>query len=146
VRQRTFQAKKEELDKKWYVVDATGKTLGRLASQVAAILRGKHKPTFTPHVDCGDYVIVINADKVRLTGHKLQDKFYYTHSLYPGGLKKKSAREILNTKPERIIEIAVKGMIPHTRLGRAQLHKLKVYAGDSHPHIAQQPETLVIEG
>jgi large subunit ribosomal protein L13 len=144
VRQRTFQAKKEDLDKKWYVVDATGKTLGRLASQVAAILRGKHKPTFTPHVDTGDYVIVINADKVRLTGRKLQQKMYYRHSGYAGGLRRTTAQEMLERRPERLIELAVWGMLPHNRLGRRQIRKLKVYRGDTHPHEAQQPEVLEI--
>jgi len=144
VRQTTFQAKKEDLEKKWYVVDAAGKTLGRLSSQVAAILRGKHKPTFTPHVDCGDYVIVINAEKVRLTGRKLQKKIYYRHSRYPGGLKQTTAEQMLATKPEKMIELAVWGMLPHNRLGRRQIRKLKVYRGASHPHEAQKPEVLEI--
>lgn len=144
MRQTTFQAKKEDLEKKWYVVDAAGKTLGRLSSQVAAILRGKHKPTFTPHVDCGDYVIVINAEKVRLTGRKLQKKIYYRHSRYPGGLKQTTAEQMLATKPEKMIELAVWGMLPHNRLGRRQIRKLKVYRGASHPHEAQKPEVLEI--
>lgn len=143
--QKTFQAKKEDLDRKWYVVDAAGKTLGRLASQVAAVLRGKHKPTFTPHVDTGDYVIVINAEKVRLTGRKLQKKIYYRHSGYPGGLKQRTAAEMLERHPERVIELAVWGMLPHNRLGRRQIRKLKVYKGGTHPHAAQQPEVLEVE-
>lgn len=144
MRQRTFQAKNEDLDKKWYVVDAAGKTLGRLASQVAAVLRGKHKPTYTPHVDTGDFVIVINADKVRLTGRKLQNKIYYRHSQYPGGLRQTTAGQMLERRPERLIELAVWGMLPHNRLGRKQIRKLKVYSGDAHPHAAQQPEVLEV--
>lgn len=140
--QRTFQAKKENLERKWYVIDAADKPLGRLASQVAAILRGKHKPIYTPHVDTGDHVIVINADKVRLTGRKLQQKVYYRHTGYPGGIRQRTAAQMLETQPERVIELAVKRMLPHNRLGRRQFHKLKVYQGDSHPHEAQQPETL----
>lgn len=145
MRQRTFQAKKEDLDKQWYVVDAAGKTLGRLASQVAAVLRGKHKPTFTPHVDMGDYVIVINAEKVRLTGRKLQNKIYYRHSGYPGGLRQMTAEQMLERYPERLIELAVWGMLPHTRLGRRQIRHLKVYRGEAHPHQAQKPEVLEVE-
>lgn len=145
MRQKTFQAKNEDLDKKWYVVDATGKTLGRLASQVASILRGKHKPTYTPHVDTGDFVIVVNADKVHLTGRKLQNKIYYRHTGYPGGLRTRTAREMLATRPERMIEMAVWGMLPHNSLGRRQIRKLKVYRDGVHPHEAQQPETLEIE-
>lgn len=146
VRQPTFQAKNEDLDKKWYVVDASGKTLGRLASQVAAILRGKHKPTYTPHVDTGDFVIVVNADQVRLTGNKLQQKIYYRHSGYTGGLRQRTAEQMLATRPERVIEQAVWGMLPHNRLGRRQIRKLKVYRGAEHPHEAQQPEVLDIKG
>lgn len=145
MRQKTFQAKKEDLDRKWYVVDATGKTLGRLASQVASILRGKHKPTYTPHVDTGDFVIVVNADKVHLTGRKLQKKIYYRHTGYPGGLRARTAREMLATRPERMIELAVWGMLPHNSLGRRQFRKLKVYRGSEHPHAAQKPEVLDIE-
>lgn len=145
MRQKTFQAKKNDLDRKWYVVDATGKTLGRLASQVASILRGKHKPTYTPHVDTGDFVIVVNADKVHLTGRKLQNKIYYRHTGYPGGLRTRTAREMLATRPERMIELAVWGMLPHNSLGRRQIRKLKVYRGSEHPHAAQQPEVLDIE-
>lgn len=145
MRQQTFQAKKEDLDRKWYVVDASGKTLGRLASQVATILRGKHRPTYTPHVDTGDFVIVINAEKVHLSGRKLQKKIYYRHTGYPGGLRMRTAGDMLATRPERVIEQAVKGMLPHNRLGRRQLRKLKVYRGDAHPHEAQKPEVLEIE-
>lgn len=140
--QRTFQANKENLERKWYVVDATDKPLGRLASQVAAILRGKHKPIYTPHVDTGDHVIVINADKIRLTGRKLQKKIYYRHTGYPGGIRQRTAAQMLEKQPERVIELAVKRMLPDNRLGRRQFLKLKVYQGDSHPHEAQQPETL----
>lgn len=143
--QRTLMLKEQEAEKRWYVVDAQGKTLGRLASQVATVLRGKHKPTFTPHVDCGDYVIVINAEKVRLTGKKEEEKVYYRHSLYPGGLKRRTAAEMRKIRPERMIELAVWGMLPHTRLGRRQMRKLKVYAGAEHPHQAQNPEPLAVE-
>lgn len=146
MQQRTFMAKEAELQKQWYVVDAAGQRLGRLASQVAAVLRGKHKPTFTPNVDTGDYVIVVNADKVVLTGNKLADKMYYKHSLYPGGLKAVPANEMLAKHPEKAIEIAIRGMLPHNSLGRRQFLKLKVYAGPEHPHAAQQPEPLAVEG
>ncbi|HEY8342379.1 MAG TPA: 50S ribosomal protein L13 [Calditerricola sp.] len=139
---RTYMAKKGEVERKWYVVDAAGQTLGRLASQVAAILRGKHKPQYTPHVDTGDFVIVINADKVVLTGKKLDKKIYYRHSGYPGGLKKTTARQMLENKPEEMIERAVWGMLPKNRLGRKLIKKLKVYRGSEHPHQAQQPEVL----
>lgn len=137
---KTFMAKPGEIERKWYVVDATDKTLGRLASEVAAILRGKHKPIYTPFVDTGDHVIVINAEKVRLTGKKLQNKKFVYHTGYPGGLKEIDYRTLLRTKPERAIEIAVKGMIPHNRLGRKMIKKLKVYRGPEHPHQAQKPE------
>ena len=142
----TYMAKPLEVERKWYIVDAEGQTLGRLASEVASILRGKLKPEFTPHVDAGDFVIVINADKVKLTGNKLQDKIYYTHSLYPGGLKSKTAGEMLATRPDRMFEIAVKGMLPKNRLGRQIFTKLKVYAGSEHPHAAQKPEAWQIRG
>lgn len=138
----TYMAKPNEVQRKWYVVDAEGQTLGRLASKVASILRGKHKPEYTPHVDTGDYVIVINASKVHLTGDKLNKKIYYRHSGYPGGLKKMTAGEMLQKRPERMIELAVKGMLPKGRLGRKQGKKLFVYAGDSHPHQAQKPEVI----
>lgn len=141
---KTQFAKKGEVDRKWYVLDANGMVLGRLASRIAAYLRGKTKPVFTPNVDTGDFVIVVNADKVRLTGRKLDEKVYYHHSGYPGGLKAETARERLNKNPERLIIDAVKGMLPKNRLGRAMLKKLKVYKGTEHPHTAQKPETLNI--
>lgn len=141
---KTQFAKKGEVDRKWYVLDANGMVLGRLASRVAAYLRGKTKPVFTPNVDTGDFVIVVNVDKVRLTGRKLDEKVYYHHSGYPGGLKAETARELLNKNPERLIIDAVKGMLPKNRLGRAMLKKLKVYKGTEHPHTAQKPETLNI--
>jgi large subunit ribosomal protein L13 len=139
---RTFTAKTAEIEREWYVVDAEGQTLGRLASRIAPIIRGKHKPIYTPHLDCGDYVIVINADKVRVTGQKMERKFYYHHSGYPGGLKSISLRDQLATYPERVLQSAVKGMLPKNKLGRRMIKKLKVYAGDSHPHEAQQPKPL----
>lgn len=138
-------AKPGEVERSWYVVDAKGKTLGRLAAQVASVLRGKHKPTFTPHVDTGDFVIVVNASEVRLTGRKEEQKIYYKHSLYPGGLKTRTAGQLRETKPERLIESAVWGMLPHNRLGRRQIRKLKVYPGPDHPHQAQQPQDLAVE-
>lgn len=142
----TYMAKPNEVERKWYVVDATGQTLGRLASQIANVLRGKNKPEFTPHVDTGDFVIVINADKVKLSGNKWNDKKYYSHSRYPGGLKVTTASQMLQKKPERLVELAVKGMLPKNRLGRQLYTKLKVYAGDAHPHAAQKPEVLEIRG
>jgi large subunit ribosomal protein L13 len=140
--QKSYLAKNEEVERKWYVVDATGMSLGRLASQVAKVLQGKHKPTYTPHVDTGDYVIVINAEKIVLTGKKLTQKKYYRHSGYPGGIKEQTAKEILEKYPERLIEKAVKGMLPNTTLGRHMFKKLKVYSGSNHPHEAQKPEKL----
>lgn len=142
----TYMANAQNTTRQWYVVDAAGQTLGRLATEVASILRGKHKPTFTPHVDTGDFVIVINADKVVLTGKKLDQKFYYRHSGYPGGMKAIDYRTLMNTKPEFVVEKAIKGMIPHNRLGRATAKKLKVYRGSEHPHEAQQPKPYVIRG
>jgi len=139
---KTYMAKPTDIKRQWYVVDAEGKTLGRLATQIAHILRGKHKPIYTPHLDCGDYVIVINAEKIRVTGRKLDQKFYYRHSGYPGGLKKISLREQLKRHPERVIRAAVWGMLPKNRLGRKMIKKLKVYAGPSHPHQAQKPQPL----
>jgi large subunit ribosomal protein L13 len=138
----TFMANPQNVQRKWYVVDAEGKTLGRLASQVAAILRGKHKPTFTPHVDNGDFVIIVNAEKIVLTGKKMSQKVYRHHSGYPGGLKEITAKDLLNRRPTRALELAIKGMLPHNRLGRKMFRKLKVYAGPEHPHAAQQPEKL----
>ncbi len=140
----TFMANPQNVQRKWYVVDAEGKTLGRLASQIAAILRGKNKPIFTPHCDTGDFVIVVNADKIHLTGTKLQTKVYLRHTGYPGGQKSVTAGRLLETHPTRVIEMAVKGMLPHNRLGRAMYRKLKVYAGPEHPHAAQMPEKLDI--
>lgn len=139
---RTFTAKKEEIEREWYVVDAEGQTLGRLASKIAPILKGKHKPIYTPHLDCGDFVVVINAEKVRVTGRKMDQKFYYRHSGYPGGIKSISLRDQLVRHPERVVQAAVRGMLPKNKLGRRMIKKLKVYAGDSHPHAAQQPESL----
>ena len=141
----TFMQKKETVERKWYVVDAEGKTLGRLATQVATVLRGKHKPTYTPHVDCGDYVIVINAEKVVLTGNKLDDKMYYNHSGFPGGLRERNAKTMIEKYPEEMVERAIKGMLPHNPLGRAMGKKLFVYAGADHKHEAQKPEVMEIK-
>jgi len=138
----TSMATPQTVDREWFVVDAQGKTLGRLASRIATILRGKHKPAFTPHVDTGDFVIVVNADKIRLTGRKLDQKMYWWHSGYPGGIKGRTARQMLDRKPEEVIRRAVKGMLPKNALGRHMLRKLKVYAGPEHPHEAQQPKPL----
>ena len=139
---KTFMASPATIDRKWYVVDAEGKTLGRLASEVAKVLRGKNKAIFTPHIDTGDYVIVVNADKVKVTGKKLDQKIYYHHSDYVGGMKETTLREMLNKKPERVIELAVKGMLPKGPLGRQMMTKLHVYAGAEHGHEAQKPEVL----
>jgi len=141
---KTFVAKEHEIEKKWYLIDAKEKVLGRLASEIASILRGKNKPIFTPHMDAGDYVVVINADKVILTGGKIEKKMYYHHSGYVGGLKKTTAKEMLLKRPENLIKFAVKGMLPKNTLGRRQLTKLKIYAGQDYPHQAQQPEKLEI--
>lgn len=140
---KTFSAKKEEIERRWYVVDAQGKVLGRLASEVAKILRGKHKPIYTPHVDTGDHVIIINANKVKLTGRKLEEKLYYRYSGYPGGLTSITGKKLLQSKPERLVELAVKGMLPKSKLGRSTIKKLKVYPGPDHPHAAQRPEPLL---
>ena len=139
---KSFMASPATIERKWYVVDATGCTLGRLASEVAKVLRGKNKPIFTPHIDCGDYVIVVNADKVKVTGKKLDQKIYYNHSDYVGGMKETTLREMLAKKPEKVIELAVKGMLPKGPLGRQMYSKLHVYAGAEHPHAAQKPEVL----
>jgi large subunit ribosomal protein L13 len=139
---RTFTEKTADIKQEWYVVDAQGLTLGRLAARIAPILKGKHKPTYTPHLDCGDFVIVVNADKVRVTGRKLDQKLYYHHSGYPGGLTTISLRHQLERHPERVLEAAVRGMLPKNKLGRRMFKKLKVYAGGSHPHQAQQPKPL----
>lgn len=140
----TYMAKPGEVERKWYVVDATDIPMGRLSAVVASILRGKNKPTFTPHVDTGDFVIVINADKIKLTGNKAKDKMYYRHSMYPGGLKSVSAGELRDKNSRRLIETSVKGMLPKNTLGRKQLSKLHVYGGEEHSHQAQQPEVLDI--
>ncbi|HAG06697.1 MAG: 50S ribosomal protein L13 [Clostridia bacterium 62_21] len=137
---KTFMAKEGEVERKWYVVDAAGKTLGRLAAEVARILRGKHKPIFTPHVDTGDHVIVINAEKVVLTGKKLRQKIWYRHSGYPGGLKAINYATLLKTRPEQAVKKAIVGMLPHNRLGARMAKKLRVYRGPDHPHAAQKPE------
>lgn len=139
---KTFSAKPHEVEREWFVVDAQGQTLGRLATHIATLLRGKHKPIYTPHVDCGDYVIVVNADKINVTGQKLDQKIYYRHSGYPGGLRQVTLRRRLQTHPERVIESAVRGMLPKNRLGRKMFKKLKVYAGPNHPHEAQQPTSV----
>ena len=141
----TYMQKKEDVKRNWYVVDAEGLTLGRLATQVASVLRGKHKPTYTPHIDCGDYVIIVNAGKVNLTGNKLDDKIYYNHSGYTGGLRERTARTMKEKYPEEMIERAIKGMLPKGRLGRQMYRKLFVYAGENHPHTAQQPVELKIK-
>lgn len=137
---KSYMAKANEVERKWYVIDAEGKVLGRLASEIASVLRGKRKPIFTPHVDCGDFVIVINADKVVLTGNKLHQKIHAYHTGYPGGRKEVSYAEMMEKRPEKVIELAVKGMLPKNRLGRKMVKKLKVYTGNEHPHAAQSPE------
>jgi large subunit ribosomal protein L13 len=141
----TFSAKQEDIKRSWHVVDANGKTLGRLATAVASVLKGKNKPIYTRHVDTGDFVIVVNADKVHLTGNKLDQKTYYSHSGFPGGLKSVTAGTLMKTKPEEVIKMAVEGMLPKTRLGKQMLSKLKVYAGDQHPHAAQQPAEMKLK-
>lgn len=140
---KTFVAKPKEIDREWFVVDAKGQTLGRLAVEVARRLRGKHKPIYTPHVDTGDCIVVVNAEQVRLTGNKMSQKVYYRHTRFPGGLKSNTVREVLGGKfPERVVEHAVRGMLPKTKLGRSMFKKLKVYAGTEHPHAAQNPVEL----
>jgi large subunit ribosomal protein L13 len=141
---KTFVAKEQEIEKKWYLVDAENRILGRLATQIAGRLRGKHKPIFTPHADTGDFIVVINADKIALKGAKLDKKIYYRHSGYMGGLKEISARRLLEKKPEEVLRLAVKGMLPKNSLGRRQLKKLKIYTGPDHPHQAQEPEKVEI--
>jgi large subunit ribosomal protein L13 len=142
---KTYVATPQDRERNWVLVDAKGKTLGRLATQIADLLRGKRKPTYTPHVDVGDFVVVINAEQIAVTGDKLHDKMYYRHSGYPGGLKKRTLNDMLERRPEEVIRLAVKGMMPRNRLARKQLTKLKVYAGPDHPHAAQQPVALEIE-
>ncbi|MFZ5942564.1 MAG: 50S ribosomal protein L13 [Bacillota bacterium] len=137
---KTYMAKPNEVERKWYIVDAAGKPIGRVATEVATLLRGKHKPTYTPNVDCGDYVIVINSKDAILTGNKLDQKELIRHSRYPGGLKRTSYRELMAKKPDLALEVAIKGMLPHTKLGRQMYKKLKVYRGADHPHEAQKPE------
>ncbi|MCF7803179.1 MAG: 50S ribosomal protein L13 [Candidatus Marinimicrobia bacterium] len=139
---KTYSPKASEIERKWYVVDATGIILGRLASEIAQILRGKHKPTFAPHIDCGDHVVVINADKIRLSGRKSEYKTYFSHSGYPGSEKHTAIAEMMERHPEQVITRAVKGMLPSNKLASEQLKKLRVYAGEEHPHTAQQPEAL----
>ena len=141
---KTVSAKAETVQHEWYVIDADGETLGRLATEVARRLRGKHKTLYTPHVDTGDYIVVVNAGKVKVTGRKASDKMYYRHTGYPGGLKEASFTQLIERSPEKVIELAVKGMLPRNPLGRAMFRKLKVYAGQEHPHGAQQPETLTL--
>lgn len=141
---KTLSAKPESVKRDWYLVDASGKTLGRLASEIATRLRGKHKPEYTPHVDTGDYIVVVNAEKVAVTGKKAEDKMYYHHTGFPGGIKETNFNKLQQLKPQRTIELAVKGMMPRNPLGRAMLSKLKVYAGAEHPHTAQQPQQLDI--
>jgi large subunit ribosomal protein L13 len=139
---KTYSVRAKEIDRKWYVVDARDETLGRLATRIATVLRGKHKPSYSPHLDVGDFVVVVNADKIRVTGKKLDQKIYYRHSGYPGGLKSLTLRRQLAQHPTRVIRSAVWGMLPHNRLGRAMVKKLRVYAGDEHPHEAQNPQAL----
>jgi large subunit ribosomal protein L13 len=139
---KTFSAKATEVDQKWLIIDAEGQTLGRMATAIASRLRGKHKAEFTPHVDTGDYVVVVNAEKVRVTGNKAKDKMYYSHSGYPGGLKSIPFEKLIDKSPEKVIKLAVKGMLPKTPLGRSMFKKLKVYTGAKHPHEAQQPQAL----
>ena len=142
---KTYTAKKGEIAREWYVVDADGQTLGRLATRIADTLRGKGKPQYTPHVDSGDFVIVVNADKIRVTGNKLDQKRYYRHSGYPGGLRSRTLREQLDRRPTEVLRTAVKGMLPRNRLARQQINKLKIYAGPEHPHEAQAPKPLNLE-
>lgn len=141
---KTFSAKEEQIKPKWYMIDANGEILGRLAVKVAIIIRGKNKPIFTPHVDTGDYVVIVNAGKVRLTGNKLKDKIYYHHTGYPGGIRKITAEKLLQKKPEELLKKAIKGMLPKNSLGRKILKKAKIYASADHPHEAQQPEVLAL--
>jgi large subunit ribosomal protein L13 len=141
----TFMAKPETITRRWFLIDGTDQVVGRLAVQIANILRGKHRPEYTPHVDTGEFVVVINADKIRFTGKKMQTKTYHWYTRYPGGLKEASARDLIETHPDRILREAVKRMVPRNRLGRQQMTKLKIYAGNEHPHQAQQPQTLEIK-
>ena len=142
---KSYMQKKETVERKWYVIDAEGKPLGRVASLAASYLRGKNKPTFTPHIDCGDYIVIVNAQKVNLTGNKLENKMYYNHSMYTGGLRERTAKEMRERYPEEMVERAVKGMLPHNRLGRQMYTKLHVYTGSEHKHEAQKPEVLEVK-
>lgn len=142
---KSYMQKKETVERKWYVIDATDVTLGRLASKVAFMLRGKHKATYTPHIDCGDYIIIVNAGKVKLTGNKMDKKLYYNHSGYQGGLRVRTAKEMVENYPVEMIERAVRGMLPNGRLGRTMYKKLFVYEGETHPHMAQKPEVLEVK-
>ena len=141
----SYMQKKETVNRKWFVIDAEGQVLGRVAAKAAHILRGKHKATYTPHIDCGDYIIIVNAEKAVLTGNKMEDKMYYNHSMYPGGLRVRSAKVMQEQYPVEMVERAVKGMLPHNRLGRQMYKKLFVYAGNEHPHAAQKPEVMEIK-
>lgn len=143
---KTYMANKQTVEKKWFVIDAENLVLGRLSTEVAILLRGKHKPIFTPHVDCGDYVIIVNAEKVALTGNKLADKMYYRHSGYPGGLKSRSAERMLELQPQKVLEESIRGMLPKTKLGDDIYRKLYVYVGPEHPHQAQKPEVYHLKG
>lgn len=143
---KSFMANAQNIQHKWYVVDAADLVLGRLSTEVATLLRGKHKPTFTPHVDCGDYVIIVNAEKVKLTGNKLEDKKYYRHSGYPGGLKTRNAKTMLELQPQKVLEASIRGMLPKGKLGDQMYGKLYVYAGVEHPHQAQKPEVYTLRG
>lgn len=143
---KTFMANAQNIERKWYLVDATDMVLGRLSTEVARILRGKHKPTYTPHVDCGDYVIIVNAEKVALTGKKLDEKIYYRHTGYPGGLRQRTARVMLELRPEQVLEKSIRGMLPKNKLGEDMYRKLFVYAGADHPHQAQKPKVLNLKG
>ena len=142
---KTYTPKPEDIQREWFVIDAKDQNLGRLATQIAVLLRGKHKPMFSPHMDVGDFVIVLNCDKIVVTGNKLEEKMYYRHSQYPGGLKSRTLKELLAKFPERVIQEAVKGMLPHNKLGRKMIKKLKIYTGDSHPHQAQQPKVYELK-
>ena len=142
---KSYMQKKETVERKWYVIDAEGKSLGRVATLAATYLRGKHKPTYTPHVDCGDYIIIVNAQKVKLTGNKLENKMYYNHSMYTGGLRERNAKTMIEKYPEEMVERAIKGMLPHNALGRAMGKKLFVYAGADHKHEAQKPEVMEVK-
>lgn len=143
---KSYMANAQTIERKWFVVDATDLVLGRVSTEVASLLKGKHKPTYTPHVDCGDYVIIVNAEKVALTGNKLDDKLYYRHSGYPGGLKSRTAKRMLELQPQKVLEKSIRGMLPKNRLGEDMYRKLFVYAGSEHPHQAQKPEVYTLRG